>query len=76
MCRHRHNHDLRHTYITASLMAGVSPKVVSQRAGHADVAFTMKTYQHVLPGIDEAAADRAASYMLGRREIPATAQHP
>ncbi|MCU1644955.1 MAG: Tyrosine recombinase XerC-like [Nocardia sp.] len=69
-------YDLRHTYITASLMAGISPKVVSQRAGHADVAFTMKTYQHVLPGMDEDAADRAASYILGRRETPATAQHP
>ncbi|MGW4246827.1 tyrosine-type recombinase/integrase [Nocardia sp. NPDC004722] len=69
-------YDLRHTYITASLMAGVSPKVVSQRAGHADVAFTMKTYQHVLPGMDEDAAARAASYMLGRRETPATAPHP
>ncbi|WP_433562658.1 site-specific integrase [Nocardia sp. CA-151230] len=69
-------YDLRHTYITASLMAGVSPKVVSQRAGHADVAFTMKTYQHVLPGMDEDAAARAASYMLGRREHPETASHP
>lgn len=66
----------RHTYTTASLMAGVSPKVVSQRAGHADVAFTMKTYQHALPGMDEDAAARAANYMLRRRETPATAPHP
>lgn len=42
-------------------MARVSPKVVSQRAGHADVACTMKTYQHVLPCMDEDAATRAAS---------------
>ncbi|WP_370627680.1 tyrosine-type recombinase/integrase [Nocardia brasiliensis] len=69
-------YDLRHTYTTASLMAGVSPKVVSQRARHADVAFTMKTYQHALPGVDEDAAARAANYMLRRRETPATAPHP
>ncbi|QLY28089.1 tyrosine-type recombinase/integrase [Nocardia huaxiensis] len=69
-------YDLRHTYITASPMAGVSPKVVSQRAGHADVAFTMKTHQHVVPGMDEDAAARAGSYMPRRRETPATAPHP
>ncbi|WP_297620369.1 hypothetical protein [Nocardia sp.] len=60
----------------AQFMSSVRPKVVSQRAGHADVAFTMKTYQHVLPGMDEDAAARAASYMLGHRGHPATAPHP
>ncbi|MFE3986960.1 tyrosine-type recombinase/integrase [Nocardia tengchongensis] len=68
-------YDLRHTYTTASLMAGISPKVVSQPAGHADVTFTTKIYQHVLPGMDEDAAARAASYMLGRHGHPATAPH-
>ncbi|MBF6238674.1 tyrosine-type recombinase/integrase [Nocardia otitidiscaviarum] len=58
-------YDLRHTYVTGALTAGVSPKVVSQRVGHADVAFTMKTYQHVLPGQDEDAAARAATHLLG-----------
>jgi integrase len=32
-------HDLRHTYATGALKAGVSPKVVSQRIGHANVGF-------------------------------------
>ncbi|MGW5514033.1 tyrosine-type recombinase/integrase [Nocardia africana] len=66
-------YDLRHTYITGALMAGINPKVVSQRVGHTDVAFTMKTYQHVLPGMDEDAAAIAATHLLGG--TPRTPQH-
>lgn len=57
-------HDLRHSYATAALKAGVNPKVVSERIGHADVAFTLKTYAHVLPGMDREAAERVATYLL------------
>lgn len=32
-------------------------KVVSERLGHAQIAHTMQTYQHVLPGMQAAAAD-------------------
>jgi integrase len=49
-------HDLRHTAATLMLANGVHVKVVSERLGHADIAFTLKTYGHVLPGMDEAAA--------------------
>ncbi|WP_232235960.1 site-specific integrase [Nocardia sp. BMG51109] len=66
-------YDLRHTYITGALMAGINPKVVSQRVGHTDVAFTMETYQHVLPGMDEDAAAIAAAHLLGG--TPRTPQH-
>ncbi|AYF72537.1 site-specific integrase [Nocardia yunnanensis] len=69
-------YDLRHTYVTGALRAGINPKVVSQRIGHADVAFTMSVYQHVLPGQDEDAAARAAAYMLGRRRTQETASNP
>ena len=37
---------------------GVHPKVVSERLGHATVAFTLDTYSHVLPGIQKDAAER------------------
>jgi integrase len=50
-------HDLRHTHATLLLKAGVNVKVVSERLGHANVAFTMNVYQHVLPGMQAAAAD-------------------
>ena len=43
-------HDLRHTHATHLLAAGVNVKVVSERLGHASVAFTLDVYGHVLPG--------------------------
>jgi integrase len=39
-------HDLRHSHCTQLLEAGVRPDVVSERAGHASVAFTLQTYAH------------------------------
>ncbi len=42
-------HDLRHTHATLALSAGVHPKVVSERLGHASVAFTLDTYSHAIP---------------------------
>ncbi len=50
-------HDLRHTHATLLLKAGVAVKVVSERLGHANVAFTMSVYQHVLPGMQAEAAE-------------------
>ena len=49
-------HDLRHTHATLMLKAGVPIKVVSERLGHSTPAFTMTTYQHVLPGMQRDAA--------------------
>ncbi len=51
-------HDLRHTHATQLLAAGVNIKVVSERLGHASVAFTLDTYAHVMPGQQ---ADAAAA---------------
>ena len=49
-------HGLRHTHATLLLKAGVPLKVVSERLGHSTPAFTMATYQHVLPGMQAEAA--------------------
>jgi hypothetical protein len=38
------------------IAAGVPVKVVSERLGHATPAFTIDTYQHVLPGMQADAA--------------------
>lgn len=51
-------HDLRHTHASLLLAAGVNPKVVQERLGHSSVTLTLSTYSHVLPGIQEAAADK------------------
>lgn len=45
----RRLYDLRHSCATLLLDAGVNPKVISERLGHSDVAFTMQTYVQVLP---------------------------
>jgi integrase len=51
-------HDLRHTHATLLFKAGVHPKVVSERLGHATIGITLDIYSHVLPGLQEEAADK------------------
>jgi len=41
-------HDVRHSYATAALAAGIPAKVVSERLGHANIAITIDTYSHLL----------------------------
>lgn len=47
---------LRHAHATLLLSAGVHPKVVSERLGHSNIGVTMDIYSHVMPGMQEAAA--------------------
>ncbi len=54
---------LRHAHATALLRAGVHPKVVQERLGHASIAVTMDTYSSVLPGMQREAVERLASLM-------------
>lgn len=39
-------HDLRHGHATHALEAGVHPKIVQERLGHASIATTMDLYSH------------------------------
>lgn len=57
-------HDLRHTHATLALAAGVHPKVVSERLGHATVAFTLDVYSHAVPALQEEAAERVAALIF------------
>ncbi|MCH7984387.1 MAG: site-specific integrase [Chloroflexi bacterium] len=61
--------DTRHTHASLLLLTGAHPKIVSERLGHASVAFTLDTYSHVLPGLQEAAADRLDQLMTGTGSI-------
>lgn len=63
-------HDVRHSYATAALRAGVPAKVVSERLGHAAVGFTLATYTHVMPGMDQDGACVAATAILGPQKAP------
>ncbi len=58
-------HDLRHTHASHLLAAGVNVKVVSERLGHASVAFTLDVYAHVMPGQQAHAAAAAAALVDG-----------
>lgn len=40
-------HDLRHTYATRLVLAGVNIRVLQYAIGHADYQLTMKTYTHI-----------------------------
>jgi len=59
-------HDVRHGYASTLLHQGVHPKVASEALGHASVAFTLDIYSHVVPGLQEAAA-QALDDALGNR---------
>lgn len=63
-------HDLRHTYATNSLRAGVSVTTVSRRLGHSSVSITLNVYSHALPEDHEHAA-RVADAALDRVLAPA-----
>jgi len=54
-------HDLRHTFATNALRAGVAPKVVSDILGHSSIAFTLDIYTHAVPVMQEDAVARVAN---------------
>jgi integrase len=51
-------HDLRHTFATLALEAGIHPRVVSDMLGHASVQLTLDRYSHVNQAVQSDAADR------------------
>jgi integrase len=58
-------HDLRHTHASILLKQGVPLKVVSERLGHANPAFTLSVYQHLLPGMQADAAKAFSAAVFG-----------
>jgi integrase len=40
------------------LQAGVHPKIVQERLGHSSIAVTIDTYSHLVPSLQEMAAQR------------------
>lgn len=46
-------HALRHFYASVLLDAGESIKALSEYLGHHDPAFTLRTYTHLMPAIDD-----------------------
>jgi integrase len=62
-------HDNRHTHATLLLRDRVPIKVASERLGHSTPAFTMTTYQHVLPGMQDDAARAFAAILTNGHSV-------
>lgn len=58
-------HDLRHTWATLALVAGVDVRIVADRLGHSSPMVTWQTYQHVIKGMQSDAAERVADLIFG-----------
>jgi integrase len=51
-------HDLRHSFASILLTAGVDLKIISDLLGHAEIGVTANQYLHPAPGLRRDAADR------------------
>ena len=63
-CSHIRFHDLRHTCATLLLTRNVHPKYVQELLGHANIAITLDTYSHVVPGMGDHAARAMEDVLL------------
>ena len=63
-------HDLRHSSASLAAVAGVEPKVLSERLGHAPVDFTMSVYAHSYAKQHNAAADMMGALLKPRVKTP------
>jgi integrase len=62
-------HDLRHFYASALIRAGLNPKVVAERLGHADPGMTLRVYSHLWAD-DEDRTRAAIDDIFGRKVQP------
>ena len=58
-------HELRHTFATFHLTSGEQPKVIQEILGHSSIKTTMDPYSHVIPGMQEEAAERLQRLLFG-----------
>ena len=56
-------HDLRHTFATHALTAGVDAKTLSGILGHTNASFTLDTYTHVTTDMQRNAATVVGSFI-------------
>ena len=58
-------HDLRHIAASLALSQGLPVTVVSEMLGHADVATTLRTYAHAVPGAQRQVASAMDALLSG-----------
>ena len=69
-------HEARHCAISYFIAAGLDWKQISTWAGHGDVRQTWNRYGHLVPGGEEAAAERLDAYLEPPSLPPPTAPDP
>jgi len=63
-------HDLRHTYASLAIAAGMDPKALQRAMGHSSITVTMDTYAHLFPGsYDGALARMEGMFSKGSKVI-------
>jgi len=67
-------HDLRHTFATWLLSAGVNVTWVADQMGHESPSITLDTYAHLLPNSDTEAARKLEEW-LGRQGTSEVSAH-
>jgi len=69
VCAHQlRKSGLRHTHATLALKAGIHPRIVQERLGHASVSVTLDTYSHVDLDMQAAAARQVAALIITTAE--------
>jgi integrase len=63
-------HDLRHTYATLAIQAGVPLLTVSRQLGHASISTTADLYTHAVPGSNRAAAEALEAVLTRNHTHP------
>ena len=59
-------HDLRHSCATLLLVQHVPARVVMEVLGHSEIGTTMDTYSHIVPELQQEAADRVEAILSQR----------
>jgi integrase len=66
-------HDLRHFYASALIGAGLHPKAIQARLGHATMAETMDTYGRLFPDSEDHGRG-ALDALIGEARVPSACQ--
>ena len=61
-------HDLRHTYASLMVAAGVDPKTLQYQMGHSSIKITMDRYAHLFKTNHHDAAEKMSTFLdLGNK---------
>ncbi len=67
-------HDLRHTHASLLIAAGVHPKAIQARLGHASITTTLNTYGHLMPSAFQGVGSRLETLLNGKLKANSSAQ--